>query len=243
MPNRLQDYKLRLQARFRILKNKRLYSRLSNYPEIGSEPYVYFAPNYQPERSTLPDAGMFADVLRMLDFVSSILPTDWKVYYKEHPSIFNVPDTGIFWRGHMYRNLEFYQNVAEYDNVRILPVDIDSFKLIDHAKCTITATGTVALESAIRGTPGVVFGSVWFDGIEGVLKAETKEDLTEFFKRIDNGYEPDQKKIAKYLQAAWDCSSPKYPNLLVKHIPEDQEAEYRNQIGAMLNDYLKFLPV
>lgn len=243
MPNRIQDFLIRFKARLKILKNKKIYQQLSRFPEIGREPYIYFAPNYQPERTTLPDAGVFADVLRVLDLISAVLPKDWLIYYKEHPSIFNVPVPSVFWRGHMYRNLEFYQNVAEYNNVRILPVEIDSFKLIDNAKCTVTATGTVALESAMRGTPGVVFGSVWFDGIEGVVRAETKEDLIGLFNKIEAGYKPDQAKIANYLQAAWECSSPKYPNLLLSQVAEADRKEYRKKIDAMLKDYLKFLPV
>jgi hypothetical protein len=241
MPNRIQGFKVKLDARLRINKNKRFYDKLSKAPLGGNIPIVYFAPNYQPERTTLPDAGLFADVLRILDLISSVLPKDWIIYYKEHPSIFNLPERGLFWRGHMYRNIEFYESVSEYSNVQIIPVEIDSFDIIDKAKCTVTATGTVALESVARGVPSLVFGSVWFDSIEGVVKVNTKQDVEGLFNKIKNGYKPDKDRIARYLQVAWNCSSPEYPDLLLRNIDEKESIIYRTKIESMVNDYLNCL--
>jgi len=241
MPNRLQDFLVRLDARFRIAKNKQFYKKLCKAPAGGNIPFVYFAPNYQPERTTLPDAGVFADILRILDLVSSVLPKGWVIYYKEHPSIFNLPESRLFWRGHMYRNREFYESISEYSNVQIIPVEIDSFEIIDKAKCTVSATGTVTLESAARGVPAIVFGSVWFDAIEGVVKVNTKQDVENLFNKINNGYKPDKDKIAQYLQVAWECSSTEYPDLLLSNISEEESVIYRKRIESMVNDYLNCL--
>lgn len=240
MPNIMQKSFIQLKARHRIKRNKIFYEKLCKIPSFDT-PYIYFAPNYQPERTTLPDAGIFADVLRMLDLVASVLPEKWIILYKEHPSIFNVPVSNIFWRGHMYRDKEFYESISEYKNVQIIPVEINSFDLIDNAKFVVTATGTVAFESVTRGVPALVFGSVWFDAMEGVTRVNSKRDIEKLINKINKGYKPLQKKVEKYLQIAWNISSPKYPNLLKDNISEDEKENYIRSLDNMIVDYIKCL--
>ncbi|WP_321417455.1 DUF354 domain-containing protein [uncultured Desulfobacter sp.] len=240
MPNSVNAFLIKLKARSLIQKNKRLYNKLCVKPEDGMK-YIYFAPNYQPERTTLPDAGEFADILRILDFMSTILPKNWMIYYKEHPSIFNLPKRNLFWRGHMYRNNEFYDAIKEYNNVQIIPFEIDSFSLIDNAEATVTATGTVAFESAVRGVPSLVFGSVWFDAMEGIFRIRSKKDVENVLKKITTGYKPDIEKIEKYIMAAYECSSNAYPNLVKREISDGDIERYRTEIKKMMKDYVECL--
>ena len=236
MPNRLQSFIVQLDARRRIKKNLAVYEGLSESVDF-EKPYVYFAPNYQPERTTYPDAGVFGDVLLMLDILASLIPDDWVIYFKDHPSVFSLPNSQLFWRGHMYRNEEFYMRANSYSNVKLVHHETDSFSLIDGAQFTTTATGTVALESVARSTPALVFGSVWFDKAEGVTRFKKKEDISNLIDNIRQGYKPDAGKLAEYLQVCWDHSSVEYTNLLQRDTTSAEKASYDTEIERVVSDF------
>ena len=51
------------------------------------------------------------------------------------------------------------------------------FELIDKAQAVVTISGTIGWESAIRGTPAIVFGRAWYEQMPRVFKVKTKQDL------------------------------------------------------------------
>ncbi|MCP3932986.1 MAG: hypothetical protein GY705_28270 [Bacteroidetes bacterium] len=237
-PFMIQNMMVKLTARKRIKRNRNLYE--NNCSEFETNhPYVYFAPNYQPERTTYPDSDVFGDILLMLDIISSSVPDDWVIYYKEHPSIFSLPNQQIFWRGHMYRDKEFYDRVMSHSNVKLIHHETDSFSLIDGAKFTVTATGTVALESVVRGIPALIFGSTWFDQVEGLIRYSHKNDIQSLIKKIENGYTPDKNQLLEYFQSAWYFSSEKYPDLIRNNRSQSEFSHFRNRIEKMLIDFSK----
>ena len=163
------------QARKEISKLEKLYQQLANKPNL-KENYVFFAPNYQPERTTLPDAGNYGDLLFLVDTLSHCLPKDWQIIYKEHPTVFYKPGV-TFFRGHLYRSPEFYERLNSYKNVVLAPTDFDSFKLIDNARAAATATGTVAYEASIRGVPAIMFGQSWACGSQSIFSVNSRSEL------------------------------------------------------------------
>jgi len=165
-----------------------------------------------------------------------MIPDHWRIYYKEHPRIFDLPGE-IFYRGQMYRNSEYYNALVSYKKVHIIPLKYNSFDLIDSAKVTVTATGTVAFESAVRGTPALVFGSVWFDRMEGVTRVNKKEDVVNLIEQIESGYEPDIDRIYQYVQNVWTQSSPYSPDLLYEDLGQAVDAEYQNGMERLMRDY------
>ena len=66
---------------------KRWYLRNIEKPALD-KPYIFFPANFQPERSTVPDAGLFYDfavILQMLDKPPKIVSSS------EHPRTFLEP--------------------------------------------------------------------------------------------------------------------------------------------------------
>ncbi len=155
-----------LEAR-RCLK---LYGRCIELPVPG-ENYVFFALHNQPEASTLPCGGEFVNQLHALRCLAEALPAGWKLYVKEHPRQFR--------RGHEWpkaRSPQFYRDLAAMPNTRLMPLEMDSVKLIAHARAVATVTGTVGWEALQMGLPTMVFGYPWYAGAPDLRHVRGERD-------------------------------------------------------------------
>ena len=128
-------------------------------------PYVYFPLHYEPERTTNPDGGVFHDQLRTLAQLRAFVPASIAICVKEHPSQFNARMTG-----HQGRTARFYKAVTAISGVHLVAETLSSATLILNAQAVATISGTVALEAAILGKRGLVFGGAWFDGCPNVMR-------------------------------------------------------------------------
>lgn len=121
--------------------------------------FIYFGLHYEPERTTLPDGGMFHDqflaILKLREFV----PKNIKIYVKEHPSMFY--DSLFGFRG---RSPLFYRLLNNINNIDILGPNHKTLDLINGSIFTATITGTLGIESAIIGKKSLIFGDSWFTG-------------------------------------------------------------------------------
>lgn len=157
-------------------------------------PYVYFAAPFQPESATLPDAGVYVDVLLILTMISDAIPEDWIIYYKEHPATFDSKMMG----GHLYRSAEFYKKVSKIPKVKMIYHRTDSFKLIDHSVLVASATGTVGWEAVVRGKASLAFGQSWYLPCEGVFLIKSSEDLENVIKKVRSGYSPSKEGVERF---------------------------------------------
>jgi len=135
-------------------------------PDFGSS-YVYFPLQYQPERTSIPMGGLYADQLLALDILTHSIPQDWTVYVKEHPRQF----TGVVPQSvRLARSRQFYKTLCSYDHrkVRLVSPSVSSDELIRNSKCVATLTGTTGWEAVQRGIPTIVFGVPWYIHCPGV---------------------------------------------------------------------------
>ena len=168
-----------------INKNEKLYDSLASAGK-PDQPYVLLAVNYQPERTTMPDAGEFHDIVRLVDAISGSLPDGWLLLYKEHPSVFTYPGVfyrghPLFYRGHLFRGEEYYRTLSKYSNLRFVDYRADIFDLIDSSEAVCSATGTVAYQANLRGKKAIIFGENWFSECKAVYKYRSHKELKEFF--------------------------------------------------------------
>ncbi len=176
--------------KFKIfITKKRLhgyYNKLCSKNEIDLEkPYVFAALHLQPERSTIPEGDIFADQLLMIDLLANALPEDWFLYVKENPKQFKVLKKE---QGNIWRNYAYYNHIVSYKNVKLVPVNIEPFELIDKAKAVATVTGTAGWEAVLRGKPALVFGNAWYKDCEGVFYTPTLQKCKEALQAIKEGY-------------------------------------------------------
>ena len=171
------------------------YDRLVTPAEL-SAPYVYLPLHVQPERSTAPNGGIYDHCELMLEAVARVVPPEWLILVKEHPSLFRSWQVGE--RG---RRLFDYARMTALPNVRLVPLDTNPFDLIDNARTVATVTGTSGWEAIARGVPVLCFGVAWYQGCDGVFDARRLEGLCAGVEAILAGARPDARKVRLFLKA------------------------------------------
>ncbi len=156
--------------------------------------YVYVPLHMQPEASTMPNGGMFAYQVLMIDILSKALPAGWKLYVREHPAqlYFYYPDS-------LHRTKEFYEQITGYDNVQLVSERVSSLKLAENSEIVATVTGYSGWEAVNRRKPVMVFGAPWYEGCDGVFSVRNLCDAINFFDQVLNGYQPDLKKVDLFV--------------------------------------------
>ena len=171
------------------------YKKRSERPLDGQK-YVLFAASRQPERSTCPDAGHFFDHLDALRLISENVPEEFLIFFKEHPSNFRRP-----YSSDMQRTKNYYKNIqSQCPNVRFLSDDVDSFEAIDNSQFVATTTGTIGWEALARGKPAVIFGSVWYESVNGVSRITSRQEFLEFISNYKSDEFSGTDYLMKYAQ-------------------------------------------
>ncbi|KIM09556.1 MAG: hypothetical protein KU29_02040 [Sulfurovum sp. FS06-10] len=187
-------------------KLQKTYNALAVLADL-TQPYIYVALHYQPEKTTSPEGGVFVDQWLMITMLSSLAPKGWKIYVKEHVSQFAEK---LY--GEQGRTMDFYTKVSALDNVQLIKSDTSSFDLIDNAKAVATVTGTVGLEAVIRGKSLLSFGYAWYERCQGVMGIKNRNELVEALELIENGYKVQSQQVDAFLYAIEQVSSPTYLN-------------------------------
>jgi len=173
------------------------YAKLSTPVDLG-KPFIYVALSFQPERTSSPMAGVYVNQLLLVDLLSKSVPEGWWVYVKEHPSQL-IPSW--YYRAQCGRSLDYYDDFAALPNVRLVPMSVSSFDLIDHARVVATVTGSVGWEALNRGKPVLLFGHPWYRGCDGTFQISSQQDCAEALRKIKEGYRVDQQKLNLFAHA------------------------------------------
>lgn len=163
--------------KLKVLKN---YARLTANFELPDK-YVVFFLHYQPERTTLPEGGQFAQQWLALRAVAEALPSGYTLLVKEHPSTFR------YYYHPGFRSMEFHEQISRLPNTRLAPLNLSSYALIDGAVAVATVTGTVGIEALVRGKPALVFGAAQYRGQAGVYSVDSLDAVRLALAKILSG--------------------------------------------------------
>ncbi len=197
-----QNLLLTLKTYFIVTKAEGWYKR-NTVPLDTNKPYIYFPANFQPERSTVPDAGQYFDFPLLFSMLEKAIPQDWNIYYKEHPRSFRKPidpdnprDTDFFLR---------LQKACP--RIQFIDIAESGVTLIQHAKAIATARGTTGWEALCRGKPVILFGDYWYGRCAGVAKINSLEDLKQAVSAIRKNPEIPESSLISYLQRVESIST------------------------------------
>lgn len=134
--------------------------------ELSGAGFVYVALHYQPEATTAPLGGMFANQLLMILHLRSVLPANIVIAIKEHPSMLlrDRHDKKI-WRPN-----DFYAILAALPNTYLISKSYRSHDVLAMCRGVATVTGTVGLEALLLGKPVLTFGEAAYNGFPGVTR-------------------------------------------------------------------------
>ena len=175
---------------------KRYYNKLVQEADFDY-PYIYVPLHYQPEATTSPGGGVFANQLLMVELLSMCALDGWSVYVKENPLQFQA----VTATGECSRAIDFYDDLTLLPNVKIVPISTSSFDLIDNSMAVATVTGTSGWEAVLRGKPVLIFGHAWYRDCEGVFYTPTKDMCRSALSKIQAGYIVDNKLVRLFVYA------------------------------------------
>jgi hypothetical protein len=187
-------------------KKKEMHSFYANISITPSyeESYIFMALHYQPEATTSPFSGLYSDQLYVIKMLSESLPENWVLYVKENKSQLSPNNQ----HGERSRNMRFYQEVNNLQNVFFVPMNEDQFKLIDNSKAVVSINGSVGWEAAVRRRPSIVFSPSWYSEFDTVFHVSTSKDLQLSLSKIklNSFVASDFDKVSNYLYAVQESS-------------------------------------
>jgi hypothetical protein len=135
--------------------------------------------HYQPEATTMPQGGIFADQLLALDLILQSIPKNMTVYVKEHPGMFLQ-----FGQDAHERSVRFYRHILRDPRVSLVKITHDSQKLIKKVKYVVSINGSVSYEALLSGKPCIIFGRLWIDTCASCFVVDSVESLKKTFNEI-----------------------------------------------------------
>lgn len=134
-------------------------------PVQNFDDYCVFALHYEPERTSLPEGLPIDFQLDAIASARTLVPEASELIVKEHYS----QQTSAL-RGFLGRSPSFYDLVESLPRTRFAPTDSRLMDYVAGANCVFTLTGTIAIESVLRGVPVVYFGNPWWAGLPGTVR-------------------------------------------------------------------------
>ena len=183
MPKILKSF---INSKIRYFINRVYLNRVSIVPDLNAN-FVFVPLHYQPELTTCPTGGIYVYQEIMIKKLHSILPKNWKIYVKEHPS----QNLGTV------RTLNFYKKITSLSNVEFANLKFDSYALLNKSRVVAVVTGTLGFEAITKGIPTIVFGDVFFNDAPSVVNFDKNIKLDVISSAIRE--KVDQQEINYYL--------------------------------------------
>jgi len=198
-----------------------------------SEPYVLFALHYQPEATSNPGGDIFVDQRLVIDMLLKNLPSEYKVYVKEHPHQFLKQRDG-----QTCRIKEFYEDLSKNPRIKLIDINESTFNLILHSKAVATIKGTIGWESMIYGKPVIDFGISWYETYNGVLRIMDEESAKKMEKFITEFKFDEHNLLAFLYSVGIKTYRTYYSNQFNKDGLSVTEEETVSTLSEILTDYL-----
>jgi len=172
------------------------YKKIQKKPD-WTKKFVYFPLHFQPESAISPHGDIFADQILAIETLSAALPEDWVVFVKEHPvQWFHF---GVNFTSSKYRN--YYKKIAEIPNVNVVPIETDTYQLINKSQAVATITGTAIWEAFFREKPAMFFGYPWYQDCPCIFRVNDIESCRLALTQIIQGYKPSKQEVINFLKS------------------------------------------
>jgi len=141
--------------------------------------YYLFPLHYQPEASTMTFAQDYLNQLAFIENIVKHLPAGAYLYVKEHPAMM------------AYREIAFYRQLVKLPNVKLISPNETIRDLILNSQGIITLTSTTGYEAIIYDKPVFVFGNVFYNEYDYVIKCKSFNNLLYCFNDVSNKWKFD----------------------------------------------------
>jgi len=146
-----------------------IVSRLYEAPRDG-ERFLLYPLHFHPESSTSILAGTYLNEYEVIRNIAFNLPEGMRLYVKDHVSAWGYP------------SLAFYRDLKRLPNVRLLAPTSPTKQLIRRSEAVITLTSTVGYEALLMGKKVFLFGSVFYQFHEQVVRVGDPTQLFDLLR-------------------------------------------------------------
>ncbi|MEK9153205.1 MAG: hypothetical protein AAB723_01235, partial [Patescibacteria group bacterium] len=125
------------------------------------------------------------------------LPEGWVIYTKDHPS--QWAPRGVNFSSVRYEG--YYKRIAKIPKVCVIPIETDTYLLIDRSQMVVSVTGTAVWEALFRGRPGLIFGYPWYQNCPLILRAQDVESCRNAIDLVLRGFKPNKQRVINFLKS------------------------------------------
>ena len=172
-----------------IRKNFFKKNKLLNKKINLDQKYIVFFLGLSPEASTYDQCNVFFDQKHVARFVSTLLPSEYKLIIKEHPSQY-IASYG--------RDPYYYKELFSHNNI-LFANNTSSLKLIKNSQCVITSTGTSGIETIVLNKKLIMLGNNHYSIFKSINKVKTYDELLNLIENLDELKIPSEKERVKFF--------------------------------------------
>ena len=218
----LFDLKFHTIALNRTL-NRLLWKRLFSAPVAG-ERYVLYMLNYMPEHTIDVEAPWFISTFETVRNIARCLPSDVKLYVKEHPAADGI------------RGPRELARIARLPGVRLIDPFLDSHALIRGAELVVTLSGTASLEAALFGKWTAILSDIFIKEFSTCERIVAPWQVGELLARgpRPHGTEADD---LRYL--AWLLAN-SHPGTVIEPLSDPSSLDPPN-VALIVDGYMRVL--
>jgi hypothetical protein len=126
--------------------------------------YIIYFLQKKPEASIDVKGLYYSDQLKNIEIIWKILPHDFDLIVKEHPSAIG------------FNNFSFYKNILSRNRTFLICNNEEFSTFVKNAYCTFSVSSTASMESALLDVPSFTFANCFFNEIK-YSKKITLEDF------------------------------------------------------------------
>lgn len=167
----------------------------SHAVEIPSGKFVAMFLSFEPEKTSVPDGGVFGDQVFAIRSLAGALGGKMPLVVREHPSQLTMAK-----RGFRVRRNEFYEEIASIPNVHLIKARVSRDEIFAGAAAVVTLTGTVGVESWLQGIPVILLGRTWYSGLEGICSLDKYSSLPEC---VEDALSVTPKVVGDRIEVLW----------------------------------------
>lgn len=160
-----------------ITKLRKFYFNFFLQDKIDlSKKYVAVYLQVEPELSTYSLNNKDISFINLIKILSKLLPDDYKIYVKEHPS------QSINSR---FRSLDFFYKLKKINKVKLCPINFNSLELMKKSRFITTGGGTIVFESIVNNIPSIVFGKNFYLNFKTIFPIKNLSEIKDTIKKIN----------------------------------------------------------
>jgi hypothetical protein len=189
--------------------------------------FIVFFMQYRPERTLLPEGGVFFDQISAIKKISKLLPKNYQILVKEHPRIFS----DMFYKPEIrlvnFHKIQDYELIKKIPKVEFVDYDLNADELIQKSKIVTSVTSSLNWDALLSSKPSLSFSETWHSFCKSSPKFSNKDinkqKLFNLINKNKNYISKDLKSFCNLLskKAIYGCP---YGKLFLK-----KDKKYQNR--------------